>query len=162
MVLNTGIKSMPEEYVAYLLKRGDYSLMADAFEELRKWVDENDFGPGGPPVIVYLTSPVGTPPSIREWEIRIPVRGNRYAVAGECGPGVKKVPAREVVFTTNVGGYTTVEDVLPALFQELYDKNCRLAGPAEEVYPADFAGMPVEEVVTEVRFPVVPRSRRDS
>ncbi|MGQ9512095.1 hypothetical protein [Thermodesulfitimonas sp.] len=46
---------------------------------------------------------------------------------------------------------------MPALFQVVYNCGYRLAGPAEEVYPDDFPEMLLAEVVTEVRFPVVPR-----
>lgn len=110
----------------------------------------------GPPVLVYWSHPEGVPSAFREWELQLPVVGEATGEDKDALP-VKELPARVVVATESRGGYTTVRGLLPALFQVVYSRGYRLAGPAEEVYPADFPRVPLTEVLTEVRFPVAVR-----
>lgn len=152
-----GVKTLPPVRVAYIIKKGPYSALPAAFKELAFWIRERGLVITGSPVLVYLSNPGGMQPAQREWEIQIPVAGDAVPVSPEENPGVKDLPMREMVYSPNRGAYTAVESLLPALFQVLYDKGFRLAGPAEEVYPPDFAGIPVEKLRTEVRFPVAPR-----
>ncbi|MEW6771180.1 MAG: GyrI-like domain-containing protein [Bacillota bacterium] len=155
-----GVKVLPPERVAYLVRKGEYNALAVAFRDLAAWVREKGLEPAGPPVLVYLSNPGGVPPAFREWELQIPVAGEAVPNEGEAGTGIKEVAGREVVFTTSRGGYTTIEILLPALFQALYDRGYRLAGPAEEVYPPDFPEVQMEKMATEVRFPVVARKKQ--
>ncbi len=150
--------TLPPVRVAYLARKGPYALAA-AIQELESWAREKGLVVVGPPVLVYLSNPGGMTAAQREWEIEVPVTGEAVPANGQeaQGPGVRDLPLREVLCTRNRGGYTTIEPLLPALFQVVYDKGYRLAGPAEEVYPQDFAGKPVEELETEVRFPVALR-----
>jgi effector-binding domain-containing protein len=155
-----GVKILPPERMAYLVRKGEYNTLAAAFRDLTAWVQEKGLEPVGLPVLVYLSNPGGVPPAFREWELRIPVAGEAVPSEGEAGRGIKELAGREVVFTTSRGGYTTIEILLPVLFQALYERGYRLAGPAEEVYPPDFPEVQVEKTVTEVRFPVVAREKQ--
>jgi effector-binding domain-containing protein len=155
-----GVKILPPERMAYLGRKGEYNTLAAAFRDLTAWVREKGLEPAGPPVLVYLSNPGGVPPAFREWELRIPVAGEAVPGEGEAGRGIKELAGREVFFATSRGGYTTIEILLPVLFQALYERGYRLAGPAEEVYPPDFPAAQVEKTVTEVRFPVVAREKR--
>lgn len=160
MFPKTGVKTLPPASVAYLIRSGDYSGVAEAFRELESWVVNNDLTPAGLPVLVYLTNPAGLSAAVSEWEIQLPVAGKFTGAEEEGGPRVKQLVEREAVFTLSRGGYTTAGLLLPALFQVVYDKCYRLIGPAEEVYPLDFLEKPTAEVVTEVRFPVAPRQKQ--
>jgi effector-binding domain-containing protein len=141
-----------------MVRKGPYALAA-AFQELESWAREKGLSVVGAPVLVYLSNPGGMVPSQREWEVQVAVDGEAVTANGQeaQGPGVKNLPLREALRTRNRGGYTTIEQLLPALFQAVYDKGYRLAGPAEEVYPRDFTGKPLEELETEVRFPITLR-----
>ncbi|MEW6446610.1 MAG: GyrI-like domain-containing protein [Bacillota bacterium] len=161
MFPETGVKTLPSVSVAYLVRTGDYGGVADAFRIVESWAIKSGLEVTGPPVLVYWTNPAGLPAAAAgEWEIQLPVAGGSAGAKEEGGPRIKQLTEREVVFTVSRGGYTTAGLLLPALFQVVYNRGYRLAGPAEEVYPADFPEVPVDEVITEVRFPVVPQSRR--
>ncbi|MEW6172385.1 MAG: GyrI-like domain-containing protein [Bacillota bacterium] len=152
-----GVKTLPPSRVAYLMRKGMYEGISDVFKELVAWIKANKLRPVGEPVLIYHSNPAGMPPPLREWELQISVEGEMVAAADENGPGVKDLPQREVVFAMYRGGYSSIEFLLPALFQVVYDKGYRLAAPAEEVYPRDFYETPVDKLETEVRFPVEPR-----
>lgn len=159
MFPEVGIKTLPAVSVAYLVRTGDYSGVADAFWELDSWAVKSGLMVTGLPVLVYRTNPAGLPATAGEWEVQLAVTGESAGTEEEGGPRMKKLMEREVVFTFSRGGYTTAGLLLPALFQVVYDKGYRLAGPAEEVYPLDFLEKPAAEIMTEVRFPVFPRKK---
>ncbi|MEW6183195.1 MAG: GyrI-like domain-containing protein [Bacillota bacterium] len=154
-------KTLPPARAAYIMRKGKYEDLPDAFKKLDAWIGEEGMSSVGAPVLVYHSNPAGMPPLLREWELQIPVAGETTGAPDENGPGVKDLPRREVVFSIYRGGYASIESLMPALFQVVYDKGYRLTGPAEEVYPPDFCDMPVEELETEVRFPVAPRRQQD-
>jgi effector-binding domain-containing protein len=141
-----------------MVHKGPYALAA-ALQELESWARGKGLSVVGAPVLIYLSNPGGMAASQREWEIQAAVDGEAVTANGPeaQGPGVKDLPPREALCTRNRGGYTAIEPLLPALFQVVYDRGYRLAGPAEEVYPRDFAGKTLAELQTEVRFPVVRR-----
>jgi len=152
----TEVKQLPPVRVAYVVRQGPYDNLAEVFSELCARVKAQGMAVVGPPVLVYRSHPEGVPPAFREWELQLPVAGEATGGEEDALP-VKELPARVVVATGSRGGYTTVGGLLPALFQVVYSRGYRLAGPAEEVYPVDFPRVPLTEVLTEVRFPVAVR-----
>ncbi|ACX51800.1 transcriptional activator ligand binding domain protein [Ammonifex degensii KC4] len=153
------IKELPPTKVAYLRKKGDMESFPLAVQELEKWIVNAGLAISGPPVLVYLSNPVGMPHPFREWEVQIPVTGEAEVVEEE-DRGVKELPQRKVACVQHQGGFRAIEFILPGFFRAIYEQGYRLEGPAEEVYP-DLKGGEIDlEMVTEVRFPIASRSEK--
>ncbi|RDV80719.1 GyrI-like domain-containing protein [Ammonifex thiophilus] len=153
------IKELPPTKVAYLRKKGDMESFPLAVHELEKWIVNAGLTVAGPPVLVYLSNPVGMPYPFREWEVQIPVTGETEVTEGE-NVGVKDLPSRKVACVRHQGGFKAIEFLLPGFFRAIYEQGYRLEGPAEEVYPELKEGEIDPEVVTEVRFPIASRSEK--
>lgn len=156
-----GIKRVPVLTVACLSRKGPLEGIPAACRELEAWVKERGYRVAGLPIAVYHSNPLDVPAAELLWEVRLPLKpGTPLSEPVDDGPGVKKVPTREVAYVYHRGGYETIGPVMQMLFRWIFAAGYRLAGPAEEVFFNDLATTPAAELEAEVRFPVEKRAAR--
>ncbi len=155
MAMEVTLKKTEPMTVAFVAKRGPYSLISQAFGQLYGWIGQKGYIPAGPPVGVYFNDPQQVPAEQLLWEIRSPIAG-RVAPSGpnEQGLGVKRVKAAKVAATLHKGPYDKIGTVYGALVGWIMENGYQIAGPPEEVYLSDPQKTPPKELVTEIRFPV--------
>ena len=153
------VKKTEPMTVAYLSKKGPYTLIGDTFGKLYGCIGEKGYIPTGPPLGIYFNAPEQVPAEELLWEIQSPIAGD-VAASGpdEKGLGVKKVEGAEVASTMHKGRFDQVGNTIPALEAWIAENGYEIAGPYEEVYLSDPGKTMPEELLTEVRFPVKKRS----
>ena len=149
------VKKTEPMTVAFLCKRGPYTLISAAFSKLYGWIGEKSYISTGPPLGVYFNAPEQVPAEELLWEICSPIAGD-VAPSGpdEKGLGVKKLEGAEVASTTHKGPFDQVENTIHALEAWIAENDYEIVGPYEEIYLTDPGKSTPEELLTEVRFPV--------
>lgn len=152
------VKKKEPMTVAFISKKGPYTLISDAFGKLYGWIGEKGYIPAGPPLGVYFNAPEQVPPEELLWEIWSPIAGD-VALSGpdERGLGVKKVEGAEVASTMHEGPFDQVAQSIHSLEASIAENGYEIVGPYEEVYLSDPGKTPPEELLTELRFPVKKR-----
>jgi AraC family transcriptional regulator len=152
------VKKTEPMTVAFLSKKGPYTLISDAFGKLYGWIGEKGYIPAGPPLGVYFNAPEQVLPEELLWEIRSPIAGD-VALSGpdKEGLGVKRVEGAEVASTVHKGPFEQVGQTIHALGAWIAENGYEIVGPYEEVYLSDPGKTPPEELLTELRFPVKKR-----
>ncbi len=67
------VKTTEPMEVAFTIHRGAYDQVGQAYTRLEKWIEENDYGIGGPARSIYLNDPNSVPPESLKTEIQFPV-----------------------------------------------------------------------------------------
>ena len=155
MAIDVTVKKTEPITVAFVSKKGPYSLISETFGTLYRWIGEKSFVPAGAPIGVYFNAPGQVPDEELLWELRSPIAGD-VAPSGpdEQGLGVKKVEGAEVASTMHKGPHDQVGATYGALAGWIAENGYEIVGPSEEVYLSDPDKTPPEELLTEVRFPV--------
>jgi len=140
--------------VAFLSRKGPYTLINDAFGKLYSWIGEKGHIPAGPPLGVYFNAPEQVPPEELLWEIRSPIAGDvTPSGPDEKGLGVKRVEGTEVASTMHKGPFDRVGHSMHVLEAWIVENGYEIAGAYEEVYLSE-PETPPDELLTEIRFPV--------
>jgi len=155
MAIEVTVKKTEPMMVAFLSKKGPYTLIEEAFGRLYGRIAEKGYVPSGPPLGVYFNSPEQVPAEELQWELQSPIAGD-VAPTGpdERGLGVKKVEGAEAASTMHKGPYEGMGSIYGALVGWIMENGYEIVGPATEVYLSNPAETPPEELLTEVRFPV--------
>ena len=158
MAIEVTVKKTEPITVAFVSKKGPYTLIGETFGRLYHWIGEKGYVPAGPPIGVYFNAPGQVPDEELLWELRSPIAGD-VAPSGpdEQGLGVKKVEGAEVASTMHKGPYDQVGATYGALAGWIAENGYQIIGPGEEVYLSDPDKTPPEELLTEIRFPVKKR-----
>ncbi|HNR26930.1 MAG TPA: GyrI-like domain-containing protein, partial [Methanobacteriaceae archaeon] len=69
--------------------------------------------------------------------------------------GIKEIPEHSVLAAIHKGPYTEVGPVIHAVIDYAVENNYDIVGPLSEVYLNDPMTTPEEELLTEVRIPVI-------
>jgi effector-binding domain-containing protein len=149
------VKMTEPETVAFVAMRGPYAQIPEAMGRLYGWVAQQGLKPVEMPSVVYLTDPASGAESEAFWEVRAPVAGDPAPVApDESGCGIRHDPSHLVASTMYRGPY---EEIAPA-YEDLQAwttaNGYAIVGPPREVYYSDPETTPVQEYLTEIRFPV--------
>ncbi|MBE0477241.1 MAG: GyrI-like domain-containing protein [Coriobacteriia bacterium] len=152
------IKQTEPMTVAFLSRRGPYSLIPEGFAELYGWVREYEHVPEGKPMAVFLTGPE-RPEDEAAWELWAPIEGGEIAFGpDERGLGVKQVEPATVASAMHTGPYETIEPTYRRLAEWAGEQGYGITGPPRELYYSDPRKTPPEEYLTEIQFPVRKRS----
>ena len=76
MAIEVTVKKTEPITVAFVSKKGPYSLISESFGRLYGWISEKGFVPAGPPVGVYFNAPGQVPDEELLWELRSPIAGD--------------------------------------------------------------------------------------
>jgi len=69
-----GVKKLDSVQVATTMHKGPFDTVAQTYEAMVNWINENGYEIVGPPDEVYITNPQDTPPDKSLTEVRFPVR----------------------------------------------------------------------------------------
>ena len=152
------VKKTESMTVAFISKKGPYTMISDAFGKLYGWIGEKGHIPAGPPLGVYFNAPEHVPAEELLWEICSPIAGD-VAPSGpdEKGLGVKRVEGAKVAATVHKGPFDQVGHTIHALEAWIAENGYEIVGHYEEAYLSEPGKTTPEELLTELRFPVKKR-----
>ena len=149
------LRELPPMMVATLAMHGPYAQMPKAFGVLYGRLAQEGHVPEGMPHGIYLTNPSEVPEDQAVWEVWTRIE-DEAAPAGPDADGyaVRAVPATTVAATVHRGPYEQVAPAYAALGAWIAGQGLEMSGPPMEAYLNDPSGLPSEEYLTEVLFPV--------
>lgn len=148
-IKNTGPTTM-----AFLLKKGPYTQIPEAFEKLYRWIGEMGYIPAGPPSGLYMNIPGQVADAELTWELRSPLSGNiQSSSPDEEGLGVKDVGTALVASAMHRGPYNEIGKTHQAITEWVAQNGYIVAGPLEEVYFSS-PETPPEDILTEIHVPI--------
>jgi effector-binding domain-containing protein len=149
------VKGLEERVVAFVSYKGPYSQMPQAMGELFGFIGAQGLAPQGPPEGAYLTDPSQVPEEEALWELRCPVAAAAPEEEPEGRIGLKRLPAHHVASTMHRGPYEGIGSTYGAVMAWIGQHGYQVAGPPGEVYLTDPQEVAPEELLTEVRIPVI-------
>ena len=149
------IKTTKPMTVAFTKVKGSYSRIPHTFSKLFSWITENKYKSVGPAMVVYHAPPGQAPDDQSSWEVRSQLFGDAgTSEPDEHGTGIKSVNAIQVASAVHKGPYEKIVNTYNALTNWIDNNNYEIAGPYEESYFDSPEQVPVDELLTEIRFPV--------
>jgi len=146
-------KRIEETKVAYAQYKGSYNKIPVHIEEVGQLVIDDGLKMTGMVYGAYFNSPDEVPENELEYEIGFSFDGDLKLQEGKLG--FKEIPEHSVLAAIHKGPYTEVGPVIQAI-AEYADKNgYDIVGPVTEVYLNDPHETAPEDLMTEVRFPVI-------
>ncbi len=146
------LKKIDEVRVACLERTGPYEKVGDSFGELMAWMGSKGVKPVGPPMGTYYDDPTVTPPDKTRYEVCMPVA---EGVEGDETVKVKVIPSQDVASTRYKGPWEKVAPTYLKLFAWIEENGYKSAGPPTEVYLNSPKEVKPEELLTDIRVPVV-------
>lgn len=147
-------KRIPEERVAYIPYMGSYSKIPELMGEVAQWLADKGFKMTGLVYGTYFNSPERVSEDKLQYEIGFGFEGKITAIR-EGKIGIKEIPEHSVLAAIHKGPYTEVGPVIHAVIDYAVENNYDIVGPLSEVYLNDPMTTPEEELLTEVRIPVI-------
>jgi AraC family transcriptional regulator len=146
-------KRIEEEKVAYAQFKGSYDNIPKHMQEVGQWVLEDGLEMTGTVYGSYFNSPEEVPEGELEYEIGFSFNGDLKLQEGKLG--FKEIPEHTVLAAMHKGPYTNVGPVIRAIALYADENGYDIVGPVTEVYLNDPSQVSPEELLTEVRFPVI-------
>ena len=132
------------EKVAYIPYVGSYDKIPELMQEVAQWLMEKKLKMTGLVYGTYFNSPEEVTEDKLQYEIG-------FGFEGEV------IPEHSVLAAMHKGPYTKVGPVIHALIAYSIKDNYDIVGPISEAYFNDPMVTPEEELLTEVRLPVIKR-----
>lgn len=146
-------KRIEETKVAYAQFKGSYNKIPKHMQEVGEWVIDDGLKMTGMVYGSYFNSPEEVPEEELEYEIGFSFDGELKLQEGKLG--FKEIPEHTVLAAIHKGPYTNVGPVIHAIAEFAAKNNYDIVGPVTEVYLNDPGQIEPEELLTEVRFPVI-------
>lgn len=151
LIMEIKEKMVEETQVAYISAKGPYDQLMELFGELVGFVMGKGLQMTGPPFGIYYNSPMEVPQEELLFEVGMPFIGE----AEEGRVKIKKIPAQNVLSTVHKGSYSGVSSVYMALAEYALKNGYEIVGPPMEIYLSNPSEVAEEDLLTEIRFPVV-------
>ncbi|KAF5088879.1 AraC family transcriptional regulator [Methanobacterium aggregans] len=145
-------KRIEELKVAYIPYSGSYDKIPEHMQEVGQLVMKKNLKMTGTVYGTYFNSPEDVPEDKLEYEIGFSVEDE---IPQEDELGFKDIPEHTVLAATHKGPYTDVGPVIHTVAQHAVDNGYDIVGPITEVYLNDPNMVSEEELLTEVRLPVI-------
>lgn len=146
-------KRIEETRVAYAQFKGSYSKIPEHIQEVGQLVKDDDLNLTGMVYGSYFNSPEEVPEEELEYEIGFSFDGDLKLQEGKLG--FKEIPEHTVLAAIHKGPYTNVGPVIHAIAEYAVNNGYDVVGPVTEVYLNDLSQVTSDELLTEVRFPVI-------
>lgn len=146
-------KRIEETRVAYAQFKGSYSKIPEHIQEVGQLVKDDDLNLTGMVYGSYFNSPEEVPEEELEYEIGFSFDGDLKLQEGKLG--FKEIPEHTVLAAIHKGPYTDVGPVIHAIAEYAVKNGYDVVGPVTEVYLNDLSQVTSDELLTEVRFPVI-------
>ena len=149
------LKEIKPMTVAFIKVKGHFNQIPTAFNKLYTWINEMEYKPCGPSIVVYYNIPGQVPDNELEWELRSKIsEGVSQSEPNREGLGVKHLGTNCVVSVIHKGPYEEIEGTYKSLSLWVEEKKYTINGPPEELYYNSPEKVTPEELLTEVRFPI--------
>lgn len=150
------IQDIPATTAACIKEQGPYSKVEATFEELGKWLSENEIKPIGPPIGIYYDNPEEVPADSLEWEICFPIAQKPESIEVDTTTNVmvRELPAVKVATMIHVGPYEKVGKTWGKLFSAVMKSEYEPAGPSREVFLSDPEEVPGDSLRTSLQLPI--------
>lgn len=149
-------KRIEEAKVAYIPYVGSYDKIPELMQEVGKWVMEKKLEMTGLVYGTYFNSPEDVSEDKLQYEIGFGFKGEAEQ---EGKIGIKEIPEHSVLAAMHKGPYTNVGPVIHAVIEYAVKNDYDIVGPISEAYFNDPMVTPEEELLTEVRLPVIKRQK---
>ena len=146
-------KRIEDTKVAYAQFKGSYDQIPEHMQEVGKWVMDEGLKMTGMVYGSYFNSPEEVPEEELEYEIGFSYDGDLKIQEGKLG--YKEIPEHSVLAVVHKGPYNEVGPVIHALAEYADENGYDIVGPLTEVYLNDPSQVSPDELLTEVRFPVI-------
>jgi AraC family transcriptional regulator len=145
-------KRIEDAQVAFIRYRGGYENIPKLIAEVVEWVMDKDLKMTGMIYGAYFNSPEDVPPEELVYEIGASFEGS---AKDEGNVQIKIIPEHTVLAAMHKGPYTEVGPVIHGLAEYAVENGYDIIGPVTEVYLNNPNEVPEDELLTEVRFPVI-------
>ena len=142
-------KTTEKMTICYLEHVGPYDQVGALFGQLGEYAAKKQFT--GEMVGIYYDDPATVAAENLRSEIGIVVP---EGFMPDSGYGVQEIPAQKVVYAILKGPYAEIVKEYPYIKQWIEEKGYKISGPAMEIYLEAGPGVPPEQMVTEVQFPM--------
>ncbi len=146
-------KRIEETRVAYAQFKGSYNKIPEHMQEVGQWVIDDGLEMTGMVYGSYFNSPDEVSEDELEYEIGFSFKGDLKIQEGKLG--YKEIPEHSVLAAVHKGPYTNVGPVIRAIAKYAAENGYDVVGPVTEVYLNDPGQVSPQELLTEVRFPVI-------
>ncbi len=145
-------KKIAAQQVAYIEYKGSFEEIPVLMGEVVGFIMAKGLQIMGPPFGVYFNSPQEVPIEELRYEVGMPFEGE----AKEVGRvKIKILPEHMAVSAVYKGPYSECGTALGALGQYIHKNGYEIIGPPMEIYISDPNETPENDLITEVRFPVI-------
>jgi len=147
-------KRIDEAKVAYIPYMGSYDKIADLMGEVAQWLTDKKYKMTGLVYGTYFNSPEQVSEDKLQYEIGFGFEG-KVTTMQDGKIGIKEIPEHTVLAAMHKGPYTEVGPVIHAVIDYATNNDYDIVGPISEAYFNDPMETPPEELLTEVRIPVI-------
>jgi effector-binding domain-containing protein len=147
-------KRIEEAKVAYIPYMGSYDKIPELIAEVGQWVAEKGYKMTGLVYGTYFNTPEQVSEDKLQYEIGFGFEG-KITTMQEGKIGIKEIPEHNVLAAVHKGPYTEVGPVIHAVVDHAVENGYDIVGPISEAYLNSPLDTPEEELLTEVRIPVI-------
>lgn len=147
-------KRIKEERVAYIPYMGSYDKIPELIAEVGQWIEEKGYKMTGLVYGTYFNTPEQVNEDKLQYEIGFGFEGKITAMQ-EGKIGIKEIPEHTVLAAMHNGPYTEVGPVIHTVVDYAVKNGYDIVGPISEAYLNSPLDTPEEELLTEVRIPVI-------
>jgi len=149
-------KRIEEAKVAYIPYMGSYDKIPELMGEVAQWLIDKKFKMTGLVYGTYFNTPEQVSEDKLQYEIGFGFEG-KVTTMQDGKIGIKEIPEHTVLAAMHKGPYTEVGPVIHAVIDYAVENNYDIVGPISEAYLNDPLETPEEDLLTEVRIPVIKR-----
>jgi AraC family transcriptional regulator len=149
-------KRIEEAKVAYIPYMGNYDKIPELMSEVAQWLTDKKLEMTGLVYGTYFNSPEDVSEDKLQYEIGFGFEG-QISTMKEGKIGIKEIPEHTVLAAMHKGPYTEVGPVIHAVIDYAVKNEYDIVGPISEAYFNDPMETPEDELLTEVRIPVIKR-----
>lgn len=147
-------KRIEEARVAYIPYIGSYDKIPELMGEVAEWLIGKKFKMTGLVYGTYFNTPEQVSEDKLQYEIGFGFEGKITAIQ-EGKIGIKEIPEHTVLAAVHKGPYNQVGPVIHAVIDYAVKNGYDIVGPLSEAYLNDPMENPEEDLLTEVRVPVI-------
>jgi effector-binding domain-containing protein len=147
-------KRIDEAKVAYIPYMGSYDKIPELMGEVAQWLTDKKYKMTGLVYGTYFNSPEQVSEDKLQYEIGFGFEG-KVTTMQDGKIGIKEIPEHTVLAAMHKGPYTEVGPVIHAVIDYAVKNDYDIVGPISEAYFNDPMEIAPEELLTEVRIPVI-------
>lgn len=147
-------KRIEEAKVAYVPYIGSYAKIPELMSEVAQWLVDKNLKMTGLVYGTYFNTPEEVSEDKLQYEIGYGFEGDAVQ---EGKIGIKEIPEHTVLAAMHKGPYTEVGPTIHTVINYAVENEYDIVGPISEAYFNNPNDTPEEELLTEVRIPVIKR-----